>query len=218
MTRVLVAEDDDLVSSFVVRGLEAHGYECVVATTVEAVVALAKPETVDIVLLDLGLADGDGLEVLRSVRGAGSRIPVIVLTGQRHRDAVVLLDAGADDYMRKPFHTVELIARIRARLRARSADRNELRGPGVHLDLRRRRVTVGARTFELSGREFALLELFLINQGQVLTRDVILTRVWAGEVADDTNVLNVYVGALRHKLGRDAIETVRGVGYRFVGA
>lgn len=209
-------EDDVLVSSFIEKGLRANGY----ATHVVHDGALAgdygRTGEFDLIVLDIGLPGRDGFEVLQALRGSGWKLPVIVLTGRKERDAVVCLQGGADDYMRKPFHFEELLARIRARLRqSGTADQTMLEVGSVTLDLHTRRATVDRRVVDLSNREFTLLETFMRNPDQVLTREQLLSHVWGFDTDPTTNVLNVYVSVLRAKLGRQVIETVRGAGYRF---
>jgi DNA-binding response OmpR family regulator len=217
VSRILIVEDDPLVSSFIEKGLRAGGFVAHVTPKGGEAAELCRSGEFDLMVLDLGLPDRDGFDVLQAIRGVGTRLPVIVLTGRRERDAVVCLENGADDYMRKPFHFEELLARIRARLRdTGTADAMELRSANVTLDVRTRRATVADREVELSSREFALLEVFMRNAGQVLTREQLLSQVWGFTADPTTNVVNVYVGALRTKLGHDVIETVRGAGYRFV--
>jgi DNA-binding response OmpR family regulator len=217
MSRILIAEDDALVSSFIEKGLRSHGFTAHVAPDGTAAAALSGSGEFDLMVLDLGLPGRQGFDVLQDLRGSGSKLPVIVLTGRRERDAVVCLEGGADDYMRKPFHFEELLARIRARLRqSGTADLAVIGTERVKLDLRTRRAHVDDREVELSGREFSLLEVFLRNPDQVLTRDQLLSQVWGFAADPTTNVVNVYVGTLRSKLGHELIETVRGAGYRLV--
>jgi DNA-binding response OmpR family regulator len=216
VSRILIAEDDRLVSSFIEKGLRSHGYTTYVVSDGVAATAHSRSGEYDLMVLDLGLPERAGFEVLQMLRSTGERLPVIVLTGRRERGAVVCLENGADDYMRKPFHFEELLARIRARLRqAGSPDATTIEVGPVLLDVRTRRATVDGRDIELSGREFALLETFMRHADQVLTRDQLLSRVWGYEADPSTNVVNVYVSTLRNKLGHDVIETVRGSGYRF---
>ena len=169
-------------------------------------------------ILDLGLPGKDGLEVLRDLRSAGQRLPVIVLTarGDPH-DRVEGLETGADDYLAKPFHFEELVARIRARLRGDpgATEETQLRVGDVALDLRTRWASVRGETVELSAREFELLRTFLQHPDQVLSREQLLARVWGYDYDPGSNVVDVYVGYLRRKLGQDKLETIRGVGYRF---
>ena len=217
--RVLVVEDEARIASFLVRGLRAQGYAVEhVATGGEALRRAADPD-LGLMILDLGLPDIDGTEVLRRLRAAGSRLPILVLTARGEvGDRVEGLDLGADDYLVKPFAFDELLARIRARVRRDDAGpSNVLRVGEVELDIPSRRVRVGEERFDLTAREFALLRVFLRRPGQVLTREQILSQVWELDWDPGSNVVDVYVGYLRRKLGEGRIETVRGVGYRFAG-
>jgi DNA-binding response OmpR family regulator len=214
--RLLLVEDEDRIASFVQKGLSAHGYTVErVATGAEAAVRAASREF-DLAILDLGLPDMDGRDVLRAWRDRGLSLPVLILTARGEvRDRVEGLELGADDYLTKPFAFDELLARVRARLRPQAAsDATTVRFRDVELDLRTRRVTVGARSVELAPREFALLEAFLRNPGQVLSREQLLSRVWGYDFDPQSNLVDVYVGYVRKKLGEGYIETVRGVGYR----
>ncbi len=180
---------------------------------------MATDEDFDLMILDLGLPGKGGLEVLRDLRAAGQRLPVIVLTarGDPH-DRVEGLESGADDYLSKPFHFEELVARVRVRLRdggATAAEEEQLRVGDVALDLRTRWATIGSETVELSAREFELLRTFLQHPNQVLSREQLLARVWGYDYDPGSNVVDVYVGYLRKKLGSKRFETIRGVGYRF---
>lgn len=216
MTHVLVVEDEERIVSFVRRGLTAAGYEVTsTASGIEALDLLNRGG-VDLVLLDFGLPDLDGLEVVQRMRAAGLDLPVIALTARDSaRDLVVGLDGGADDYIPKPFTFEELLARIRARLRDRTrAQPTILERGGLVLDLLARTATVGGRVIELPTREFALLEEFVRHAGEVLTREHLLSRVWGYEFDPGSNVVDVYVRYLRTKVGAARIETVRGEGYR----
>ena len=176
---------------------------------------MALSEDFDLMILDMGLPKLEGLGVLRDLRGGESGLPVLVLTGRSERDVVTCLDAGADDYMRKPFRFEELLARIRKQLRPRVAGQTfELSVGELRLDLRSRRATLGERSVELTAREFSLLEAFVENPDQVLSRERLLSMVWGFYFDPGTNLVGTYVHALRKKLGAEAIETVRGVGYR----
>lgn len=169
-------------------------------------------------ILDLGLPGMDGQEVLREIRSRGERLPVIILTARSGvSDTVAGLEGGADDYVSKPFRFEELLARVKVRLRdPGSADQVELIVGDVTLDLRARKAHVGSRVVELSAREFILAETLFRHPGQVLSRQQLLSNVWGYDFDPGSNVVDVYVGYLRKKLGKDLIETVRGMGYRLV--
>jgi DNA-binding response OmpR family regulator len=216
--RLLLVEDEDRIASFVQKGLAAHGYTVErVATGAEAS-ARASSREFDLLILDLGLPDADGLDVLRGWRARGIDTPVVILSARGEvRDRVEGLEVGADDYLTKPFAFDELLARVRARLRPQPAgDSTVVRFRDVQLDLRTRRVTVGERSIDLAPREFSLLETFLRNPGQVLSREQLLSRVWGYDFDPQSNLVDVYVGYLRRKLGDGYLETVRGAGYRLV--
>jgi two-component system copper resistance phosphate regulon response regulator CusR len=218
MCRILVVEDEPLVRAFLDRALCAEGYA--VSATGELAEALRLAVTGDfaLVLLDLGLPDGEGFTVLEHLRAAGNRTPVIVLTCRNARRAAAeCLDGGADDFVAKPFELSELTARIRARMRHRSgeAEPTVLEHGPVRLHLRNRRAETAAGPIDLSGREFALLETFMRHPEQVLSRCQLLSQVWGYDFDPGTNLVSVYVAALRRKLGGDTIRTVPGGGYRF---
>ncbi|MFG6401893.1 MULTISPECIES: response regulator transcription factor [unclassified Microbacterium] len=217
MTRILVAEDEPRISAFVARGLESAGYQSVVADDGEAALDIALSGEVDLVLLDVGLPTMDGFEVLRHLRGQGASLPVIMLTARSStRDTVDGLDAGASDYIAKPFKFDELLARVRSRLRDNvPAPAAGLAHLDVSLDVRTRRATVSGREVDLSAREFALAEQFLGHPGQVLSREQLLSSVWGMDFDPGSNVVDVYVRYLRGKFGHDRIATVRGAGYRW---
>jgi two-component system, OmpR family, copper resistance phosphate regulon response regulator CusR len=220
MARILLAEDEPRISSFVTRGLEAH--EFTVSATADGQEALnwGLFGEFDLMVLDIGLVGIDGFEVLRRLRGGGSDLPVIVLTARDSvADTVAGLEGGADDYMAKPFSLDELLARIRLRLRQRATateggSATVLVVGDVSLDIRARTANRGEVTVELSSREFSLLEMLLSHAGQVLSREQILSGVWGYDYDPGSNVVEVYVRNLRRKLGDDLIETVRGMGYR----
>jgi len=214
--RILIAEDEHGISSFLENGLRAAGFAATVVEDGSSALALARTGEFDLVVLDLGLPTRDGLSVLEELRSTGSRLPVIVLTARSQLDDMVAgLDRGADDYVTKPFRFEELLARIRARLRVGgSAEETEMRAGDVALDLLARRARVGDEEVELSAREFALAEVFFRNAGQVLSREQLLSLVWGYDRDPGSNVVDVYVGYLRKKLGDDVIATVRGMGYR----
>jgi DNA-binding response OmpR family regulator len=214
--RILIAEDEHGISSFLENGLRASGFAATVVEDGASALALARTEQFDLVVLDLGLPTRDGLSVLEELRREGSRLPVIILTARTELvDTIAGLDLGADDYVTKPFRFDELLARIRARLRRDGAPEDrELRAGEVLLDLRTRRARVGEREVELSAREFSLAEVFFRNPGQVLSREQLLSLVWGYDRDPGSNVVDVYVGYLRRKLGERVITTVRGMGYR----
>jgi DNA-binding response OmpR family regulator len=214
--KLLVIEDEPRIASFLVKGLRAAGYAVEHVGDGEAGLALAARDRPDLVLLDLRLPDMDGFEVLKHLRRQQERVPVLILSARGQiEDRVRGLDLGADDYLTKPFALDELLARVRARLRvAGSEERGVLCAGGIELDLRTRRATAGTRRADLAAREFALLETFLRHPDQVLSREQLLSQVWGFDFDPQTNVVDVYVGYLRKKLGDSAIETVRGVGYR----
>jgi two-component system, OmpR family, response regulator len=219
---ILVVEDERRVASFLERGLRAEGYTITIARDGDRGARLAASEEVTLVVLDLRLPDRDGLSVLRDIRAAKPALPVLILTARDDvRSKVEGLNAGADDYLTKPFAFEELVARIRAHLRRQEERADVLRAGDLMLDLRARRVERGGAPVSLTPREFALLELFLRHPGQVLTRTQILGQVWRFEVDPASNVVDVYVRYLREKLDRPGspavIETVRGVGYRVAG-
>ena len=216
MSRILLAEDENRISSFVEKGLRAAGFTTVVATTGPDAVEHALSGGFDLLVLDIGLPGFDGFEVLRRLRAAHLELPVIVLTARTSADdTLASLEGGANDYMPKPFRFDELLARIR--LRMADAGRGVeaiLAVEGLQLDLHSRRVTVRGREVDLSAREFALAEEFLRNPDRVLSREQLLSRVWGYDFDPGSNIVDVYVGYLRSKLGAERIETVRGMGYR----
>ena len=218
MARILIAEDDPLIGSFLEKGLRASGFSTFLASDGEKAQRLGLTDEFDLLILDMGLPGREGFHVLQELRSRGRTLPVLVLTGRRERDAVMCLEAGADDYMTKPFHFEELLARVRTRLRSTGTEEPHVLTAGaVRLDLKTRRATVGERTVELTAREFALLETFLRHAGQVLSREQLLSHVWGYSFDPTTNLVNVYVNSLRNKLGSKVIGTVRGVGYRLGG-
>ncbi len=217
MTKILIIEDEPRIAAFVSRGFESAGYDiAVVDDGAEGLVAALTGDA-DLVLLDVGLPTMDGFEVLRELRSRGSTIPVIMLTARSStRDTVEGLDSGANDYVPKPFTFEELLARVRSRLRELPASvRTSVTHGEVVLDVLARRCTVDGREVDLSAREFALAEQFLRNPGRVLSRELLLSRVWGMDFDPGSNVVDVYVRYLRGKLGADHIVTVRGAGYRW---
>ncbi|GIF74981.1 response regulator transcription factor [Asanoa siamensis] len=216
MNRVLIAEDEPRIASFLTKGLRAAGYVTTVVTNGVDVAAGARSGDFDLLILDLGLPGQDGLTALAQIRARGERLPVIVLTARDAvPDRITGLDGGADDYMTKPFSFDELLARVRARLRERGHDTPAtVQAARVHLDLIRRVATVDGRRVELTAREFLLAETLIRHRGQVLSREQLLDRVWGLAHDPGSNIVDVYIGYLRRKLGADLIHTVRGVGYR----
>ena len=218
MARILIAEDDPLISSFLEKGLRANGFTTFLANDGETAQRLSMSDEFDLLILDMGLPGRDGFHVLQELRSRGKKLPVLVLTGRRERDVVMCLEGGADDFMRKPFQFDELLARVRTRLRKAGTEENYiLQAGGVRLDLKTRRATVGDKTVDLTAREFSLLEALLRHADQVLSREQLLSQVWGYFFDPSTNLVNVYVNSLRKKLGADIIQTVRGVGYRLRG-
>lgn len=219
MSRILIAEDEQRIASFVEKGLRANGFATVVVGDGDAALANAISEDFDLVVLDIGLPKRDGFAVLQAMRKAGVATPVIILTARDSvGDTVAGLEGGADDYMTKPFRFEELLARVRLRLKPSGAtpELTVLRHNGLSLDLRTRRVQTADATTDLTAREFALLELFLRHPGQVLSREQILSHVWGYDFDPGSNVVDVYVRTLRRKIGQDRIATVRGMGYRLI--
>lgn len=220
MSTILLIEDEERISAFVAKGLKAAGFTThATASGVEGA-QLAVHGNFDLVILDIGLPDIDGFQVLERVRGQGVNVPVIMLTARASvTDRVAGLEGGADDYLAKPFSFEELLARIRLRLRdsGQGADSaTELTHNGLTLDLRSRRAHADGKSVDLSAREFALAETFMRNAGQVLSREQLLSSVWGYDFDPGSNVVDVYVRYLRTKLGRERFETVRGMGYRMV--
>jgi len=215
---ILIADDEKRISGFIDKGLRAAGFATRVATTGPEALDLALSGEFDLLVLDVNLPGMDGFAVLEAIRGSGSRMPVIMLTARVElHDTVAGLEGGADDYLGKPFRFDELVARIRLRMRRdETAAAAELRHRDLVLDIRTRRAYADGTAVELSAREFALAEELVRNAGQVLSREQLLSRVWGFDFDPGSNVADVYVGYLRHKLGPDRIETVRGVGYRLV--
>jgi two-component system copper resistance phosphate regulon response regulator CusR len=216
MTRILIVEDEDRIAAFVRKGLAANGFEPQVVTDGPTAIDVARTGGFDLIILDIGLPGQDGFAVLRAVRQARVDTPVIILTARDSLpDTVAGLEGGADDYMTKPFRFEELLARVRLRLRRTDAtpEATLLKAGDLALDLRTRRAQVDGRTIDLTAREFTLLELFLRHPGQVLSREQILAHVWGYDFDPGSNIVDVYVRALRRKLGSERISTVRGMGY-----
>jgi DNA-binding response OmpR family regulator len=216
VNRILIVEDEPRLASFLEKGLRSNGFVTTVAKDGTTGGLLARDDNFDLLVLDLGLPDKDGTEVLRELRAAGQRMPVIVLTARDDvSDKVAGLEGGADDYVTKPFRFEELLARVRVRLRdERTVERTVLRAGDIVLDLRTRRASTAGRTIDLTAREFTMLEVLIRHAGQVLSREQLLSHVWGYDYDPGSNIVDVYIGYLRRKLGSGAIETVRGMGYR----
>ncbi|WP_282004172.1 response regulator transcription factor [Propioniciclava sinopodophylli] len=220
MSTILIIEDEARIADFVAKGLKAAGFTTHATASGLEGVALATHGNFNLVILDVGLPDLDGFQVLEQLRGQGVRVPVIMLTARSSvTDTVAGLQGGADDYMAKPFSFEELLARVQLRLRAdQPAGATDpgavLKHDGLTLDLRTRRAEVDGKSIDLSAREFTLAETFLRNPGQVLSREQLLSNVWGYDFEPGSNVVDVYVRYLRRKLGAERFETVRGMGYR----
>jgi DNA-binding response OmpR family regulator len=221
--RILIAEDDTALAGFVRKGLEAEHYAVDVSSDGEQARALATELDYDLIVLDLTLPRLDGITILKQVRSRKPNVAVLILTARgRVEDRVLCLDAGADDYMVKPFSFSELAARIRALLRRnRLPLESVLTVEDLKLDRVERRVTRGSRTIELTSKEFALLEYLMRNAGRRVTRAMIIEHVWNLSFDSTTNLVDVYVAYLRRKVDDDAprklIHTIRGVGYELSG-
>jgi DNA-binding response OmpR family regulator len=219
MTSVLLAEDDPSISDPLARALRREGYDVDVSADGPGTLGRALSGGVDLIVLDLGLPELDGLEVCRRLRSEGRTTPVLVLTARADEvDTVIGLDAGADDYVTKPFRLAELLARVRALLRRGSAETQVVQG--VRIDPEARRAWSGDSELELTTKEFDLLWALIRDAGKVVTREQLMRDVWGAKWWASTKTLDMHVSWLRRKLGDDAhssryITTVRGVGFRF---
>jgi len=227
--RILVAEDEPRIARFVERGLKANGYACTVVEDGIAALDLASGGEFDLLVLDVGLPRMDGFQVLRALRGMGVSIPILMVTARTGvEDTVQGLEEGANDYIAKPFRFEELLARVKLRAREAQAGTAAAASGGdvltlgdLSLDLRTRIArTPGEdgtpRGVELSSREFTMARVFLESPRQVLTRDLLLSKVWGYDYEGASNVVDVYVGYLRGKIGAERVVTVRGAGYKLV--
>jgi two-component system OmpR family response regulator len=214
--RILVVEDDTDLNRQLVTALEEAGYVVDSATDGEEGHFLGDTEPYDAVVLDLGLPTLDGLSVLENWRRDGRTMPVLILTARdRWTDKVAGIDAGADDYVAKPFHMEEVLARVRALVRrAAGHASNELSCGSVRLDLRAGRVTVDGSAVKLTSHEYRLLSYLLHHQGKVISRTELTEHLYDQDFDRDSNTVEVFVGRLRKKIGSDLIETIRGLGYR----
>ncbi|MFT3899562.1 MAG: response regulator transcription factor [Gordonia sp. (in: high G+C Gram-positive bacteria)] len=224
MTEVLLAEDDSAIAEPLARALTREGYGCVVVGDGASALEQAGDPRFDLLVLDLGLPKMDGLEVCRQLRTRRPELPVLMLTARTDEvDFVVGLDAGADDYVGKPFRLAELMARVRALLRRKNvvADEEVLVGGDIVLDTRARRVLVDGEDVVLANREFDLLHFLMERPGQVVSREELVTQVWGSADLRSSKTLDMHISWLRRKIGDDTadgrrhIVTVRGMGFRF---
>ena len=221
MTTVLLVEDDPAISEPLARALGREGYEVRAHGTGRG--ALGDILGADLVVLDLGLPDIDGLDVAREIRSQGSSVPILVLTARADEvDMVVGLDAGADDYVTKPFRLAELLDRVRALLRRAGSDFQDdaLEAQDIKIDVSAHRAFQDGRELQLTAKEFDLLRILIKEAGNVVPRQVIMQEVWGSDPAGSTKTLDMHISWLRRKLGDDAtypyyISTVRGMGFRF---
>ena len=214
--RVLPVEDDPTLNRQLDMALQAAGYAVDVSTNGRDAWALGDAEDFDAVVLDLGLPQMDGLTVLKRWRAAGRGMPVLILTARDHwHEKVAGIDAGADDYLTKPFHTEELLARLRGLIRRASGHASPVLvcGP-VELDTRSGRVTLNGQLLPLTSHEFKVLAYLMHHAGAVVSRTELTEHIYAQDFERDSNTIEVFVGRLRKKLPPDLIETVRGLGYR----
>ena len=213
---ILIAEDEEQIASFLEKGLRAAGYATTIAGDGPSALVKALSGEFDLLILDIGLPLKDGFEVLREIRERDRDLPVVILTARDSaKDAVAGLEGGADDYVRKPFPFDELLARVRARLRQdRAPEATSIQVGDMTLDLLSRSLTVSGETMDMTAREFALAEAFFESPGQVLSREQLLSRVWGYDFDPRSNVVDVYIGRLRKKLGEGRITGIRGMGYR----
>lgn len=219
MTRILIADDEPRIAAFLVKGLTAAGYTTTQVGDGVKALDYATSGEYDLLILDIGMPRMDGLAVLQNLRAMQSTIPVIVLTAADSLESTVsALEGGADDYMTKPFRFDELLSRVKLRLRGTSpvTAAPTLVCGDLTLDINLRTAEIGGRVIELSAREFVMARTLMENAGRVLSREQLLSRVWGYHFEGSSNVVDVYVRYLRHKLGQNRIQTVRGVGYRLV--
>ena len=224
--RTLIAEDEARIARFMERGLKANGYATTVVEDGIAALDLASGGEFDLLILDVGLPRMDGFQVLKALRDMDVQIPILMVTARTGvEDTVQGLESGANDYIAKPFRFEELLARVKLRAREATAGAGAVSADvltlgDLSLDLRSRiaecTVDGASREVELSSREFTMARVFLENPGQVLTRDLLLSKVWGYDYDGASNVVDVYVGYLRGKLGAPRLVTVRGAGYKMV--
>lgn len=226
MSKILLVEDEATVRNTLALNLQAEGHEVVTAEDGSAGLSLAREQSPDLIILDLMLPELDGLSLCRILR-RDSDVPIIMLTARgTEMDRIAGLETGADDYVVKPFSLGELLARVRANLRRSRGEKRaaatRLQAGDLSLDLLSRRVNLGAAELKLTHREFDLLAELMRNHGAVLSRDLLLTRVWGYDYVGGSHTVDVHIRWLREKIEEDAslprrITTVRGVGYRFEG-
>ncbi len=220
-TKILVVEDDATIARLVELELEHAGFTVMKVGDGVAAIAAVQEYDPDLILLDLMLPGMDGLEVTRSLRFQGSTVPILMLTARSEtQDVVTGFDAGADDYLRKPFEIPELLSRVRALLKRVEHDKpgTQYKVGDIEIDPDSRSVTVEGEPVTVTAKEYDLLEFFVANAGRVISRDEILEKVWGGQHTTDSNVIEVFVCHLRNKIGdkdNQIIRTIRGVGYFF---
>jgi DNA-binding response OmpR family regulator len=220
--KVLIVEDEARLGAFLKQGLSEHAHTANWVPTCRTANDALAETNYDLIVLDLNLPDGDGLDLVREWRASGFNEPVLILSARDSlEDRIKGLDVGADDYLPKPFSLEELLAKMRALLRRQSVLKQTLlERNGIRLDLLGHTVHVNDKPIDLTGREYALLEIFMQNGGRVLTRSLISEKIWSSHYDVDTNLLDVYMSRLRAKLegalGRPVFKTVRGIGYQLL--
>ncbi len=220
--QILVVEDDAANREFLRRSLEENGYEPVLAGSLQEAEEKAQSSTFDCAILDLMLPDGDGIELIRRLKDSGFTAPILILSAKRSVDERVLgLQTGGDDYLTKPYAVAELMARLRNLVKRAETvspeQRTVLRVQDLTLDLLRREARRGDQVLDLTTREFSLLEFLCRNAGRMVTRSMILDKVWGMRIDPETNVVDVHIYRLRNKMERHGevpmLRTVRGMGY-----